>query len=302
MQGTYLAFSGSTNDGSAVACAKSGEGVPRACRPISSPAGLGFIGRHVADDLFAAGHSVRILDSLVEQVHGDGRPTVPAAADVILGDCRDAGLVREALDGVTGVFHLAAEVGVGQSMYEIERYVGGNDLATAVLLQAMIDRPVQRIVVASSMSVYGEGLYRTADGARVGDARRHAARTKAGLWDLVDDAGRALEAVPTDEGKPVDLASIYALTKYFQERAVLIFGEAYGVEAVALRLFNVFGAGTGALQPLHGRPRQLRLPHHQRRGAAGVRGRRAAPRFRPRAGRRPRLPPRDGAGPTSPAR
>ncbi len=214
--------------------------------------GLGFIGRHVADDLIAAGHSVRILDSLVDQVHGGRAPAVPAAVEVMLGDCRDAGLVREALDGVTGVFHLAAEVGVGQSMYEIERYVGGNDLATAVLLQTMIDRPVQRIVVASSMSVYGEGLYRSADGARVGDARRQSARSKAGLWDLVDDAGRPLEAIPTDESKTVDLASIYALTKFAQERAVLIFGEAYGVEAVALRLFNVFGAGQALSNPYTG--------------------------------------------------
>jgi dTDP-L-rhamnose 4-epimerase len=214
--------------------------------------GLGFIGRHVAEEVLAAGHEVRILDSLVEQVHGSARPPAPEGAEVLVGDCRDAALVSRALEGVAGVYHLAAEVGVGQSMYEIERYVGGNDLATAVLLQAMIDRPVQRIVVASSMSVYGEGLYRTADGVRVDDARRKASRVKAGLWDLVDDQGRPLAPIPTDEGKPVDLASIYALTKYFQERAVLIFGEAYGIESVALRLFNVFGAGQALSNPYTG--------------------------------------------------
>lgn len=214
--------------------------------------GLGFIGRHLADELLAAGHMVRVLDSLVEQVHGGTRPPMPASVEVVTGDCRDATLVGPALDGVSGVFHLAAEVGVGQSMYEIERYVGGNDLATAALLQAMIDRPVRRIVVASSMSVYGEGLYRTAGGRRADHARRQAARAKAGLWDLVDDSGTPLVPVPTDESKPVDLASIYALTKFFQERAVLIFGEAYGVEAVALRLFNVFGAGQALSNPYTG--------------------------------------------------
>lgn len=214
--------------------------------------GLGFIGRHLADELLAAGHAVRILDSLVDQVHGGVRPPVPDGVEVIVGDCRDGARVRAALDGVTGVFHLAAEVGVGQSMYEIERYVGGNDLATAALLQAMIDRPVQRIVVASSMSVYGEGLYRTADGTRVEDARRNPSRARAGLWDLVDGDGRPLLPVATDEAKPVDLASIYALTKYVQERAVLIFGAAYGVEAVALRLFNVFGAGQALSNPYTG--------------------------------------------------
>jgi len=148
------------------------------------------------------------------------------------------------------VVHLAAEVGVGQSMYEIARYVGANDLGTAVLLEALIEHPVGSLVVASSMSVYGEGLYVTQDGARCDGVRRRRVLDRA--WDPVDNQGRPLIPVPTDEAKPVDLASIYALTKFVQERAVLIFAEAYEVEAVALRLFNVFGPGQALGNPYTG--------------------------------------------------
>ena len=137
--------------------------------------GAGFIGRQLCDELLRAGHKVRVIDSLVPQVHGDVEPPLPAGVEFLEGDLRDAGLVRRGLQGVDGVFHLAAEVGVGQSMYEIARYVGGNDLATAVLLENMIDEPGRRLVVASSMSVYGEGLYRTPDGTpRGGGESKHA--------------------------------------------------------------------------------------------------------------------------------
>jgi dTDP-L-rhamnose 4-epimerase len=161
-------------------------------------------------------------------------------------------LVLKALDGIDAVVHLAAEVGVGQSMYEITRYVGGNDLGTATLLEAMIDTPIRRIVVASSMSVYGEGLYMDAAGARLGYVRRRPERIKAGQWNPTGKNGAELLPVPTDEEKPVDLASIYALTKYAQEKQVLIFGQAYGIDAVALRLFNVFGPGQALSNPYTG--------------------------------------------------
>ena len=133
--------------------------------------GRGFIGRELVRQLQAEGASVRVLDALIEQVHG------PAAQgggtdDFIHGDIRDPQTVRQALEGVDGVFHLAAEVGVGQSMYEISRYVSTNDYGTAILLEALIDQPVRRLVVASSMSVYGEGLYRRPDGRIISDARR----------------------------------------------------------------------------------------------------------------------------------
>ncbi len=214
--------------------------------------GCGFIGRALVAELMEQGHQVRVLDSLVEQVHA-GRDATPAdGVEFIEADVRDPDATRGAVQGVDGVFHLAAEVGVGQSMYEIGRYVGANDLGTAILLEALIEQPVPRIVVASSMSVYGEGLYLTEAGERVDRARRRPADVRAGRWDLCDDAGRPLAPVPTDEEKPVDLASIYALTKYAQEREVLIFGEAYPVEAVALRLFNVFGPGQALSNPYTG--------------------------------------------------
>ena len=214
--------------------------------------GCGFIGRHVTSELLENGYEVRILDSLIEQVHGVDAVALNDTVEVIRSDIRDRSAVEAALEGVDCVVHLAAEVGVGQSLYEIARYVGANDLGTAVLLEALIKRPVQRIVVASSMSVYGEGLYATESGQRLGNIRRKAQRVKSGLWNPVSEMGETLTPVPTDEEKPVDLASIYALTKYAQERSVLIFGEAYDVDAVALRLFNVFGPGQALSNPYTG--------------------------------------------------
>lgn len=214
--------------------------------------GAGFIGREVCRELVVRGHRVRVLDSLIDQVHGADQPVDMQGVELRRGDVRDPAAVTSALEGVEGVVHLAAEVGVGQSMYEIERYVSTNDVGTAVLLQAMIDRPVRRIVVASSMSVYGEGRYRAPDGRAVDDARRSPQQIAEGRWGLTTPEGEALTPVATDESKPVDLASIYALTKYFQEQAVLIFGRAYRREALALRLFNVFGPGQALSNPYTG--------------------------------------------------
>ncbi len=213
--------------------------------------GCGFIGRALTRELLTQGAQVRVLDSLLPQVHGDTRPATPDV-EFIEGDVREGDAVKRAVKGVDGVFHLAAEVGVGQSMYEIARYTAANDLGTAVLLEALIAEPVKRLVLASSMSVYGEGLYRTAEGETVRHARRSAADLEAGRWDPVDATGTPLTPIPTDEEKPVDLASIYALTKFAQERAVLIFGATYPTETVALRLFNVFGPGQALSNPYTG--------------------------------------------------
>lgn len=214
--------------------------------------GCGFIGRHVAEELLAHGHEVRLYDALIDQVHGVAKVALPEGAEVIRGDMRDADRLRPALQGCDGVIHLAAEVGVGQSMYEIARYVGANDLGTAVLLEALLDHPVGRIVVASSMSVYGEGFYATPDGTLLDAIRRRPSDIRAGQWNPQGPNGEPLTPVATDERKRPDLASIYALTKYAQEQQVLIFGEAYDAEAVALRLFNVFGAGQALSNPYTG--------------------------------------------------
>ncbi|PDT83007.1 NAD-dependent epimerase/dehydratase family protein [Sinorhizobium sp. BJ1] len=214
--------------------------------------GCGFIGRHVVDELLSGNYELRVLDALNEQVHADAQIRLAPDVEMRRTDIRDADAVRDALTGIDCVVHLAAEVGVGQSMYEIARYVGVNDLGTAVLLEAMIESPIRRIVVASSMSVYGEGLYETTAGERMPHARRSPADIRPGAWDPLGPNGERLRPVATDEHKPVDLASIYALTKYAQERQVLIFGEAYGRQAVALRLFNVFGAGQALSNPYTG--------------------------------------------------
>ncbi len=215
--------------------------------------GAGFIGRHVATALLAEGHRVRVLDSLIEQVHPNRRRPLELSADVefLEGDVRDAGAVRGALRGVDKVVHLAAEVGVGQSMYAIDRYTSVNDYGTAVLFQELIDRPVARVVVASSMSIYGEGLYRTADGREIADVVR-GSRNPDGTWDPLDDQGRPLIPVPTPETKAPALKSVYAIGKYVQERLTLTVTEQYGMEGVALRLWNAYGPGQALSNPYTG--------------------------------------------------
>ena len=156
--------------------------------------GAGFIGRHLVRALLERGDRVRVLDSLIEQVHpARARPEeLDPDAELIVGDIRDEIVVRRALEDVDSVVHLAAEVGVGQSMYAVDRYTSVNEYGTAVLFQQLIERPVRRVVVASSMSIYGEGLYRTVDGDLVQDAVRGSRVNGAGGWDPVDALGRPL--------------------------------------------------------------------------------------------------------------
>ncbi len=215
--------------------------------------GAGFIGRHLTDMLLRRRHHVRILDCLIPQVHGGGgRPRdLDPEAELIVGDVRDEAMIRGALAGVDKVVHLAAEVGVGQSMYAVDRYVSVNDHGTAVLFQALIDRPVRRVVVASSMSIYGEGLYCDADGG-LHEAVTRRPRAAGEPWDPLDAAGRPLRPVPTPEGKRPALASVYAITKYVQERLTLTLAPAYGMEGVALRLWNAYGPGQALSNPYTG--------------------------------------------------
>jgi dTDP-L-rhamnose 4-epimerase len=217
--------------------------------------GAGFIGRHVARRLLERGYAVRVLDAMIEQVHPPGTRPDPILREVELltGDVRNPDMVGAALVGIDKVIHLAAEVGVGQSMYAIDRYVSVNDHGTAVLFQSLAERPVSRVVVASSMSIYGEGLYRAQSGALVEDAARtfHQRPGNRG-WDPLDGDGTPLTAMPTPEWKRPNLASVYALTKYVQERLTLTVAPAYGMEGVALRLFNVYGPGQALANPYTG--------------------------------------------------
>ena len=219
--------------------------------------GAGFIGKAVCDELLRRGNRVRVLDSLIEQVHGaaaggaqpDG---LSPEVELIHADVRDGDAVASALKGVDSVVHLAAEVGVGQSMYEVERYTSTTAVGTAVLFERLIDNPVRRVVTASSMSIYGEGLYRDADGALVEDAARETLRDGQANWEPLDEQGRPLTPVATPEWKRPSLSSIYALNKYVQERTTHIMGRPYGIESVCLRLFNVYGPGQALSNPYTG--------------------------------------------------
>jgi len=211
--------------------------------------GAGFIGSHLADELLAAGYRVCALDSLAEQVHGGaGRPDyLNADVELIAGDVRDAEVVRRAVTGVHAVVHLAARVGVGQSMYEPAEYAAVNSVGTAVLLEALLEHPVRKLVVASSMSVYGEGAYEPAPA-----VERSREQLERGEWEPRGPGGEELRPVPTPESKPPSLASVYALTKYDQERMGLLYGAAYNVPAVALRFFNVYGPRQALSNPYTG--------------------------------------------------
>jgi dTDP-L-rhamnose 4-epimerase len=218
--------------------------------------GAGFIGSHLANLLAESGCRVRVIDALHEQVHG-AEPGFPqhlhADVERVEGDVRDRDALRAALAGVTHVYHLAAAVGVGQSMYEIEHYVDVNNRGTALLLEALIEQPVQRLVVASSMSVYGEGLYRQqGDGATYCEpplrSREQLSRAE---WEIRNASG-LLEPVATPETKHVVPASVYALSKYDQEQLCLMFGAAYSIPTVALRFFNAYGPYQALSNPYTG--------------------------------------------------
>jgi dTDP-L-rhamnose 4-epimerase len=217
--------------------------------------GAGFIGSHLADELLREGYSVRVLDNLSPQVHGDGGRApdyLGREVEFQCGDVRDRDAVEKALRGVDAVYHFAALVGVGQSMYEVHRYTDVNNLGTAVLLEALARNPVGRLVVASSMSVYGEGLYTAPDGSVSDAADRTLEQLKAGDWEVRNAAGQSLTPIPTPETKPPSLASVYALSKYDQERMCLVVGRALNVPTVALRFFNVYGPRQSLANPYTG--------------------------------------------------
>lgn len=226
-------------------------------RRVLVTGGAGFVGSHLVDALLARGDTVRILDNLDPQVHGPARRRpawVPADAELVEADVRDADAVRRALAGAEVVYHLAAAVGVGQSMYQVADYTAVNTLGTANLLQALVDDRgrVERLVVASSMSIYGEGRYTRPDGREPIATTRSLDQLRRHRWELRDPDGVELSPAPTDEGKPLDATSIYALTKADQEKMVLMIGGAYGIPSVALRFFNIYGPRQALSNPYTG--------------------------------------------------
>jgi dTDP-L-rhamnose 4-epimerase len=224
-------------------------------RTILITGGAGFIGSHLSNELISHGWRVRVLDSLVPQVHGPGcrRPAyLSSDVELIVGDVRDRDAVQSALHGVDAVVHLAALVGVGQSMYQIAEYTSVNCSGTAVLLESLSAHPVERLVVASSMSIYGEGLYRDSDGRRRTPSERTLRQLTNGDWEMRDEQGRILTPVPTPENKPPALVSVYALSKFCQEQMCLMLGRAYSIPVVALRFFNTYGPYQALSNPYTG--------------------------------------------------
>src|SRR5579872_242648 len=188
--------------------------------------GAGFVGSHLADALLRAGHEVRIFDNLSPQVHGSGLPAyLPRDIEFVQGDMRDARAVARAVKDVDIIFHLAAAVGVGQSMYQIADYMGANTQGTAILLQSLLEGKTraEKLVVASSMSIYGEGQYLCASCGDVAPEPRKAEQLLRKSWDVrCPKCGLELAPIPTTEAKPLECSSVYALSKKDQEEICLL--------------------------------------------------------------------------------
>lgn len=219
--------------------------------------GAGFVGSHLVDALCAAGHEVRIFDNLDPQVHPGNRPPayLNASAEFIRGDIRDRDALKKSLDGIETVFHLAAAVGVGQSMYDVARYVEVNALGGANLLDLLANEPhgVARLLVASSMSCYGEGKYVCGKCGPVFPRLRPEAQLAARDWEMRCPAcAGTARAAPTDEDKPLFPTSIYAITKRDHEEMFLAVGRAYGIATTALRFFNIYGPRQALSNPYTG--------------------------------------------------
>jgi len=219
--------------------------------------GAGFIGSHLVEALLAAGYRVRVLDALVSQVHGENAKPLylDPRAEFIQADVCDRAAVDAALNGIDIVFHEAAEVGVGQSMYEIQRYVRANDYGTSVLLESIVDRrpQIKKLVVASSMSIYGEGAYSCSSCGDVYPQLRPTPQLLDRRWDVeCPDCGKPLSPKGTPETKPLFPTSVYAVTKQDQEQFCLIVGRSYNIPTVALRYFNVYGPRQALSNPYTG--------------------------------------------------
>lgn len=220
--------------------------------------GAGFIGSHLVDALVGEGHTVRVMDALVPQVHGVDAQIprhIPDGVEFVRRDVTDPDAWRQVLQDVDVVFHEAAEVGVGQSMYEIVRYVKANTMGTAILLELLSsgEYPIEKLIVASSMSIYGEGAYECANCGRVFPQLRAEEQLTQRDWEMRCPSCRETVAPrPTGEEKPLFPTSIYAISKRDQEEMCLTVGRAYGIPTVALRYFNVYGPRQALSNPYTG--------------------------------------------------
>lgn len=219
--------------------------------------GAGFVGSHLTDVLLQRGYRVRILDNLTPQVHADGVPCyLNRDAEFMQGDVRDQACVAEALHDVDTVVHLAAAVGVGQSMYEIGHYCDVNVMGTATLLEELVSRrdKIRKLVVASSMSIYGEGSYECPECGTVAPGLRSEAQLRAQRWELFCPVCgfNQLAPLPTSEDKPLHPTSVYAVSKRDQEELCLSVGRAYHLPTVALRFFNIYGPRQALSNPYTG--------------------------------------------------
>ena len=220
--------------------------------------GAGFIGSHLVDKLVSEGHEVTVLDNLEPQVHGDaaGLPDYyNHDARFVKGDVRSKDDLRRAMKDCEIVFHQAAMVGVGQSMNQIHKYVDVNTLGTANLLEVILEKKnqIKKLIVASSMSIYGEGEYKCDVCGVVCPSLRPDSQMHDNQWEQkCPECGTDVLPIPTSESKPLESTSIYAITKKDQEEMCLSFGRAYNIPTVALRYFNVFGPRQSLSNPYTG--------------------------------------------------
>ena len=217
--------------------------------------GAGFIGSHLVDRLVEKGHQVNIFDNLEGQVHRTTPAYLNLNAKFIKGDIRDIELLRSAIKGIDIIFHQASMVGIGQSMYQINKYVDVNTLGTAKLLDLLVneEHEVKKLIVASSMSIYGEGAYLCQDCGEVYPFLRSEEQLKRGDWAIkCPNCGQDVKEIPTKETKPPHSTSIYAISKKDQEEMSLAIGRTYGIPVVALRYFNVFGPRQALSNPYTG--------------------------------------------------
>jgi dTDP-L-rhamnose 4-epimerase len=217
--------------------------------------GAGFIGSHLVDELVSNGHYVRIFDNLEPQVHNQIPSYLNKDAEFMRGDMTDFSAVEAAIKDIDIIFHEAAMVGVGQSMYQVKRYVEANTAGTANLLDILVnkDHDVKKLVVASSMSIYGEGAYVCKDCEELYPGLRSDEQLRIHDWEMrCPHCNKYMKPVPTKENKPPQPTSIYAVTKKDQEETSLAIGRSYGLPTVALRYFNVYGPRQALSNPYTG--------------------------------------------------